>query len=528
MPLKTVKFNHYKHKKENWMSQGLLKSIKTKDKLFLKFKHETNVLRKKALELKYKTYKNKLNSLIRSAKKMHWEKVFDKTENNSKNTWKNINLLLNRSSKDANIPKQMELKNITYNSPLSVANAFNDFFTFIGSDLASQIPNSLTDPKTYLPQVNFVNSFVLIPTTHEEVSKLLMKLKPKSSSSHDSISPKIVKKMQEGIIQPLVHIINQSLLTGQIPKNMKLAKVIPIFKSGEKFQIKNYRPISLLPTFSKLLERIVYDRLYKYLVVNKILTPCQYGFQKAKSTETAILELIDRLVTSIANGNYCIGIFLDLSKAFDTLNHSLLLTKLEHYGIRGLAHTWFKNYLADRRQFTSVNSSDSVVSAVTCGVPQGSILGPLLFLVYINDLVNVSNIGNMILFADDTNLIYENRTLAELIPTVNIDLERVTDWFRINKLSLNVDKTKFINFRRTFTNEMLPINLIINGTNITQVKTMSFLGILIQENLKWNDHIAFISNKISKINSLLYRLQNTVPETTLLNIYNALIVPHLS
>jgi len=450
------------------------------------------------------------------------------SENDTKNTWKNINILLNRSCKKSDVPEQIMWENRNYNSSECIVNAFNDFFTCIGPNLASIIPNSRTNPKIYLPQANFVNSFILIPTTHDEVLKVLNKMKPKSSSSHDAISPKIVKQIQYGIIQPLVHIINQSLLTGQIPKNMKLAKVVPIFKNGENFQIKNYRPISLLPTFSKLLERIVYNRLYKYLVTNNVLTPHQYGFQKSKSTELAVLELMDRLVASLANGNRCCGIFLDLSKAFDTINHSLLLTKLEHYGIRGLAHTWFKNYLSDRQQFTSVNGLDSGVSAVTCGIPQGSILGPLLFLLYINDLVNATSTGSMILFADDTNIIYEDRNLSELIQIVNSDLEKVADWFRVNKLSLNVDKTKFIVFQKASSNEIIPNNIVINNTKIIQTKSMSFLGVIIQENLKWNEHIAFKSNKISKINSLLYRLKHVVPECVLLNIYNALIVPHLS
>ena len=528
IPVKCVKFNRYKHRKESWMSKGLLKSIRIKDKLYQNFKYENNPLRKRNLEIKYKTYRNKLNTLIRSAKKMHWEKLFRTSEKDTKTTWKNINLLLNRTSENSKTPEEIKWGNRSYNGPVNVVNALNDFFTNIGSSLADNIPNSQTDPKTYLPQVNFVNSFTLIPTTPEEVSKILKNMKPKSSSSHDKISPKLAKLTQEGITIPLVHIINLSLQTGQIPNNMKLAQVVPIFKNGEKNLIQNYRPISLLPTFSKLLERIVYNRLYKYLVINKVLTPCQYGFQKHKSTELAILELLDNLVTSMSNGNHCFGIFLDLSKAFDTLNHALLLSKLEHYGIRGLAHTWFKNYLTDRRQFTSVNGFDSGVSAVTCGVPQGSILGPLLFLIYINDLVNVSNIGNMILFADDTNLIYENSNLTELISIVNTDLEKVTDWFRINKLSLNVEKTKFISFRKKPSSETISDNLMISGTNIKQVKKISFLGVLIQENLKWNEHITLKSNKISKINSLLYRLKNTVPERTLINIYNALIVPHLS
>ena len=195
---------------------------------------------------------------------------------------------------------------------------------------------------------------------------------------------------------------------------MKKAKVIPIFKNnGSDMDMKNYRPVSLLPVFSKILERVVYNRLFHFLVKHSILHPSQYGFQINLSTEQAILEVQDRILNIINNGDVCIGIFMDLSKAFDTLDHTILLSKLRNYGIRGIALQWFCNYLSNRKQYVSVNGTNSSILPIECGVPQGSILGPLLFLVYINDLPNVSN-ATTILFDDDTNAIYKGKSFTEL------------------------------------------------------------------------------------------------------------------
>ena len=232
---------------------------------------------------------------------------------------------------------------------------------------------------------------------------------------------------------------------------MKRAKVVPIFKnSGSETVMKNYRPVSLLPVFSKILERIVYNRLFHYLIKHSILHPSQYGFQENLSTEQAILELQDRLLDIMNNKECCIGIFMDLSKAFDTLDHNILLKKLNHYGIRGIALDWFQNYLSDRCQYVNINGTNSELLPITCGVPQGSILGPLLFLIYINDLPLVSKKAVTILFADDTSALYRGKTYDELINIVDNDLSLLSDWFKCNKLALNESKTKYIIFHTRY------------------------------------------------------------------------------
>ena len=195
------------------------------------------------------------------------------------------------------------------------------------------------------------------------------------------------------------------------------------------------------------MERVVYNRLFKYLVKHTILHPSQYGFQINLSTEQAILELQDHILNTIESGDYCVGIFMDLSKAFDTLDHRILLSKLRNYGVRGVALDWFRNYLSNRKQYVSINGTNSGLLSIECGVPQGSILGPLLFLVYINDLPDATN-ATTILFADDTNAIYIGKSYTELIKIINDDLINISNWFKRNKLALNESKTKFVIFHK--------------------------------------------------------------------------------
>jgi hypothetical protein len=352
-------------------------------------------------------------------------------------------------------------------------------------------------------------------------------MKSKLSSGHDSLSSKLIKETSQAIVSPLTYILNLSLKFGIVPSKMKLAKVIPVFKSGDTSHIQNYRPISLLPVLSKILEKIVYTRLYTYLIKHDILIPAQYGFRKSLSTELAILELQDRVAKYMSSGSWCLGIFLDLSKSFDTINHSILISKLEFYGVRGVALDWFKNYLYERKQYSTVNNTNSDVMQITCGVPQGSILGPLLFLIYINDIHTVTKHGRPILFADDTNLIYSHTNLQSLCALVNAELDMISNWFAANRLSINTTKTKYILFHSPNRQHLAcPSAIKIGGQALERVHTIKFLGVLIHENLSWKSHIDDRANKLAKSIGVLNRLKHQLPAHTLLTLYNSLISPH--
>ena len=244
--------------------------------------------------------------------------------------------------------------------------------------------------------------------------------------------------------EPLKYLFNLSIEKDVFPDDLKIARVTPIYKGEGSSDVSNYRPISVLPCFSKILEHIMYNRLYKYLIENNILYSKQFGFQNGHSTDHAVVQLVDQIIESFENNKYTLGVFIDLSKAFDTVDHSILLKKLELYGITDRNHGWLKSYLSNRRQFFQINEKEKTsLETISCSVPQGSILGPLLFLLYVNDLKNASNILDPIMFADDTNLFFTHKDIRYLFQIVNQELENINQWFVSNKLSLNIKITKY-------------------------------------------------------------------------------------
>ena len=247
-------------------------------------------------------------------------------------------------------------------------------------------------------------------------------------------------------------IFNLSPQKGSFPDELKIAKVTPVFKADGVNELGNYRPISVLPCFSKILERIMYNRLFKYLKTNEILYKKQFGFQEGHSTKHAIIQLIDQINNCFEKNHFTLGIYIDLKKSFDTAVHAILIKKIKHYRAKGNNLRWFESYLENRKQYITYETTKfTTFENMTCGVPQGSILGPLLFLLYINDLPNVSNILDPIMFADDTNLFYSHHNIKELFNTVNKELQKLGDWFPSNKLSLNIKKTKYTFFHKKHT-----------------------------------------------------------------------------
>ena len=266
--------------------------------------------------------------------------------------------------------------------------------------------------------------------------------------------------------------------------------MISLFKKGKPEIPSNYRPISLLPIFSKIFEKLLYRRLYRFLEIHKVLYSLQFGFQENHSIDHAVVSLTEAVRNTLDNKRLGCGIFIDLQKAFDTVNHRILLSKLEHYGVRGCALEWFRSYLSDRKQYVSVNGSNSDVLSITCGVPQGSVLGPLLFLIYINDLPNASKKLTFYLFADDTNIYYECDDLPNLTKVVNKELRSVKRWLDANKLSLNIDKTNYIIFHSSSVKVPSDSDIKIGKKHIKRVKFVKFLGLLLDEHLSWRYHLS--------------------------------------
>ena len=297
-------------------------------------------------------------------------------------------------------------------------------------------------------------------------------------------------------VKPLTLIVIQVLHTGIFPRQLKLSRVKPVHKSGEQSHFCNYRPISLLPSMSKVFEYVIFNQLMTFLTDNKLFCMEQFGFRPGHSTELAALRLVDHLTTEMDNSNVPTNIYIDLSKAFESLNHSILLKKLNHYGISGCSHKLFCSYLSDRSQYVDFNAQMSTELPISTGVPQGSVLGPLLFLIYINDLPLVSNIFTMLMYADDTTL-YCNVNNDVTDDLLNYELSKICDWLGANKLALNVSKTKFMVFH-TINKHVTYPKLNINGNNIELVTNFNFLGLTLTSTLSWKQHINKISLKISK------------------------------
>ena len=335
------------------MTQGISKSIEIKNKLYKKYLKNPSV----KSETTYKKYKNKLKHLIKITKKDYFESQFIKYKNNGKMTWLTINRILNRNNKKKEgLPDTFRENNsnVNYSDPIEIANKFNEYFVNVGPNLAKGIQQNDTIPFENYLKGNYRESMFTEPVTEYEILTEIDNLNVTKSAGHDNISAKMVKAIKQEICKPLAHIFNLTFETGLIPNTLKIALVTPIFKANEKCLFENYRPISVLTCFSKLLEKIMYKRLISYIEKQNILSKHQYGFKKDRSTEHAIIELTDKISKAIDEGKYTIGIFLDLSKAFDTVNHEILLKKLEHYGIRGNCLKWFENYLHERTQILFV------------------------------------------------------------------------------------------------------------------------------------------------------------------------------
>jgi len=360
-----------------------------------------------------------------------------------------------------------------------------------------------------------------------EIEKIVKSLK-NASAGYDDIHAKIVKSTFHLYIDPLVHIFNLSLENGFFPDELKVAKIIPLHKSGDTMNITNYHPVSVLPLFSKILERLMYSRLISFIQQHDTLYKFQFGFREKHSANLALIALVDKITSAIDKGDIVIGLFLDLKKAFDTVNHNILLDKLFHYGVRGVAFDWITDYLDQRKQYVNFQNIASCESIIKCGVPQGSILGPLLFLLYVNDIANVSEILVPIIFADDTNMFLQGKNIRETIQIMNTEISKVVTWLNSNLLLLNIDKTQYMIFHsnKKKINSQCPVK--VSEQDIERVSNTKFIGVNLDEKLTWEKHILMIKSKVAKGIGILCKARKVFPISTLKTLYYSIIYPHLT
>ena len=369
-------------------------------------------------------------------------------------------------------------------------------------------------------------SFFVSPTDKEEIENVISSLDSNKSVGPNSIPTKVLKLLKNYISSQLSEIVNISFPSGIFPSILKTAKVIPVHKKDSKLDFSNYRPISLLSNIEKILERLMYNRICKFFSDNNLIYSLQFGFRQKYSTVHTLISLTENIRKNLDEGNIGCGIFVDFT--FDTVEHDILLSKLEHYGIRGLANEWFKSYLSNRNQYVSINGYDSNLADVKFGVPQGSVLGPLLFLIYINDLNQALKFCKVHHFADDTNLLHFSKSIYRLNKYVNLDLKNLTYWLNANRISLNLNKTELVIFKHQRKKLDSPIKIKLNRKRLYPSKSVKYLGVKIDENLNWKQHIHDIAIKLNRANSLLYTIRNYVNKHILRTIYFSIFDFHIN
>ena len=402
----------------------------------------------------------------------------------------------------------------------------------MGKDLAGKISPGNINNQDYLIKIERnPKSILLNHTTQEEIRRLIEGLPNKTSSGWDGISNILLKKLSSSLLCPLNIVFNQSIHKGEFPTQMKKAEIIPLYKGKELDIVINYRPVSLLITIPKVLEKIMYLRTSSFLEKYCIFYSSQYGFRANHLCEHAVMEMVGRVIQAREEQLYSMGIYLDLSKAFDTLDHKLLLQKLERYGVRGPAHDWYRSYLQGRSLVTRINEDKGRGKLVKSnsfdiefGMAQGSCLGPLLFLIFVNDIHQLDLYSSLILFADDMNLISSHQNQRFLSYQMLHDMELLITWFKYNKLSLNLGKSVLMKFWEDTTNDE---NFAIDGIVIPEVTNTKFLGTFIDNELNWNIHVNQLYNKIKANQFLLNKAKNLLGQGELKKLYYAHIYSHI-
>lgn len=541
-PKRMVK-RYLNSKKENWINEELKLEEKEIVELSRQAKHTGSIDILNLCKLRNKEYKNKLIK----AKKSFYDKQIINSENVTKKTWE----LINKETGKSTICMKGSIQSIKKNNhvildPQSISNYFNYYFIDVVEEVVKNSPKNpqFSNNQNFNNQTvqhNIKTPFRCKPVNEKELRTIISCLKNKFSCGHDDVPLKVIKFVGESLLKPLVHLINCSLITGNFPDSLKLSKVVPVFKKGEKSEMGNYRPISVLPSISKIYERVMYNRLVDHLQINNLFDEQQHGFRKGKSVTSALFEFTEAIIDSIDKGDKVVGIFMDLSKAFDSISHEILLNKLNTLGIPKISLNWFRSYLFNRSQYVEIMSRKgnqklkykSNILTIKHGVPQGSILGPLLFLCYVQGmpsaLKEIRGAGSqLILYADDSNLIMTAKNYQHLEKACEEQLKTIQNYFLDNRLLLNISKTNQILFSTVQSKNIPEISISVEDNKIEQLKIIKFLGINVDNNLSWDGHIEKIANKMSSGLYILRRMSLLCSLEPLKSIYFAHIHSHIS
>ena len=491
-PIRT-KFLSIKRLEMPWLSGEVIQLINKKHQLFRCLK-----LGLVHYQL-YKTYSKTLQILIKKLKSNYYSSKFVKYRNNSKKTWQLINVIYGRGKR--RVIKTIRLSNGNLSSDeKDIADDFNAFFTSIPLKTQSDLNAPLYNYDHLIP--NNIFSMYMCPTTSKEMEKIIKNLN--NNGSTVDLPIKFIKCTRILLATLLSDIFNLCFSNQYSPSVLKTARIVPIYKAGNAELMCNYRPISILPIINKIFEKVIYTRIVNFISHSNILSPNQFGFRAGLDTEKATLKLIISLLPSFVKKERAASLFLDFSKAFDTVDRELLLNKLFKYGIRGPAYSFIKSYLKDRKQFTGVSGYNSELMASSIGVPQGSCLGPLFFILYTNDLNVLLNRITTVMYADDTTIVFRGQTDVSLFISLKYILEKVLDWCNFNKLALNVNKTKLMLFnvnKRTFP------EIQLNNKVIEVVSDIKYLGFTLDDKLSHKYHVKSLISKLRKLKWITLKIR---------------------
>lgn len=507
-----------------WLSPALKTLMNTRDKLQRK-------ARKSKSDLdwsNYKTLRNKCNNKIKRARNTYYKHLIRENQNNPAKFWKCIKEIFPANNTKGYPPTSTHDKQ--HNT--ATANSLCSFFTNVASSLKHtvfKLRNFVWEQPT--PSELFTNrQFKFNYVSRLFVEKQLKLLKRKSAAGWDDLPPGIMIDCAKAISGPLAHIINLSLTTGTVPSDWKVAKVTPIHKGGSKEDFNNFRPISVLPVLSKILEKAVHHQLIEY--VENLLSKHQFGYRKKRSTELATILLSDSIRKEVDKGKLVGAVFVDLSKAFDTLSHSVLLRKLELYGINRDSQKWFCDYLFDRKQFVVINDCPSKMESMVCGVPQGSVLGPLLFLLYFNDLENHLQHVSILNFADDTVIYVAAKTKEDVEYLLNKDLENMRKFFTANELVINLKKGKTESMLFGTSQKLAKygkgFTVKYDETVIQQTDSYKYLGTVLDSSLSLRENFDKTYKKCMAKLRLLKSISNQIDSVAKVRIYKGMILPCLT